>query len=182
MDEKIVIKYVDELVNDFLNSPFQDFTTNEFLDFSKRFRTENMKKSERMDLEDSIMDFGLKKKLFKVVEGRILMLDEKGIELKDFGKGYLAFEKSLKSTPITLYQKIHIGLTIISLLLVFIFGCLNYSLNQDKSDLKDENVQLKSDLVLYKDSLNVCKEKALLKKPTTVSDTVNTKDYPDLNN
>ena len=67
MDEKIVIKYVDELVNDFLNSPFQDFTTNEFLNESQRFRTENMKKSERMDLEDSIMDFGLKKKLLKIL-------------------------------------------------------------------------------------------------------------------
>ncbi|TJY31607.1 hypothetical protein [Pontimicrobium aquaticum] len=109
MDEKIVIKYVDELVNDFIKDPFQDFTTNEFLDFSKIFRTESMKKSERLDLADEIEIFGIKKKLFKVSQGHILLLDEKGIELKDFKKGYVKFEKSLKKTPLTLYQKIYLS-------------------------------------------------------------------------
>ncbi|MFD1163079.1 hypothetical protein [Hwangdonia seohaensis] len=151
MDEKILIKYVDELVNDFLNSPFQDFTTNEFLNESQRFRTENMKKSERMDLEDSIMDFGLKKKLFKIVEGRILMLDEKGIELKDFGQGYLKFEKSLKSKPLDWYK-------IVPIILTVVFGCLNLYQKSEYSGLKNRFEILKSDfdsLTVERDSLKI---------------------------
>jgi len=105
------------------------------------------------------------------VKNQKLSLSEKGLKYKSF-ESYL---ESLKKDPISKYQKIHIGLTTISLIGVFIFGYLNYSLNQDKYDLKDENVQLKSDLVLYKDSLSVYKEKPLSKKPITANDTADTK-------
>uniref|UniRef100_UPI00404AC314 hypothetical protein n=1 Tax=Flavobacterium sp. TaxID=239 RepID=UPI00404AC314 len=182
MEEQIIIKYVDELINDFLNSPFDDFTTIEFLNESKRFRAEQMKKSQMLDLADQIEIFGLKKKLFKASKGRVFVLDEKGIELKDFGQGYFKFEKSLKSKQLDLYQKIHIGLTTISLIGVFIFGYLNYSLNQDKSDLTNQNNLLKTDIVHYKDSLNAYRVKALLKTSKNEHDSSQTKNYPDVNN
>jgi len=113
-----------------------------------------------------------------IKEYRLIDVEAQRLSISLEGEKHNSFDsclKSLKKEPVSLYQKIHIGLTITSLLLVFIFGYLNYSLNQDKSDLKEQNVQLKSDLVLYKDSLSLYKEKPLLKKPITVNDTVNTK-------
>lgn len=95
------------------------------------------------------------------LRGTVMTLTDKGRDKKNGTEPHNRISK---------YQKIHIGLTIISVIGVFIFGYLNYSLNQDKTDLKNqnnllsyENNQLKSDIAHYKDSINAYKEKALLK-------------------
>ncbi|WP_203259002.1 hypothetical protein [Hyunsoonleella ulvae] len=153
MDEKIIIKYIDELVNDFLGNPFQDFTVEEFLNESMRFRAEQMTKSQKLDLADQIEIFGLKEKLFKKQEGHILLLDEKGIELKSFGKGYLAFKKSLKAKPLDWYRVVPIILTIV-------FGCLNLYQKSEYSGLKNRFETLKKDSDSLKNEYNSLKVKS----------------------
>lgn len=91
MDEKIVIKYVDELVNDFIKNPFEEFTVSDFLHDHQRHISERKDLAETHKLEDAIEIFGRKKHIFDVYDGHLLKLSDKGIELKDFGKGYLKF-------------------------------------------------------------------------------------------
>ena len=92
-------------------------------------------------------------------------------ELKDFKKGYIKFEKHLKKQPLTLFQKIQLFTTILSISVAVTFGVLNYLLSSQKSELQDQNNLLKTDLVRYKDSLNLYKQKPLPEKQSVGQNT-----------
>ncbi|MCX7552094.1 hypothetical protein [Xanthomarina sp. F2636L] len=117
-------------------------------------------------------------KLIDKNENGSFRLTDKGHKFTTFAQ----LEKDSKNTPLTLYNKIRIGLTVVSLGLVFIFGYLNYSLNQDKTDLDNQNNVLISDLARCTDSLNLHKEKALLKMQKTSSDKEQSNSYLDVKN
>lgn len=118
-----------------------------------------------------------------IVARRILkaLRDEKYImyfeRVKEFNKGNSFFAKiefkglkyleSIKPKPLTLFQKIQLFTTILSISVAVTFGVLNYLLSAQKSELQDQNNLLNSEIVRYKDSINLYKQKALPKKQST---------------
>jgi len=138
---------------------------------SQIVKDNNLRTSILAELSD---DYGLVKK----AKGSNYRLTTKGSEFESFEK----LEKDLKRTPFTLYQKIQLTITFISVVSALVLGVLNYFQAVEKSDLKDdnvqlesENVQLKSDLEIYKDLINEYKDKEQLKTPTIENDTISYK-------
>ena len=92
----------------------------------------------------------------------------------------LKYLESLKPKPLTLFQKIQLFTTILSICVAVTFGILNYLLSLEKSELKDENFLLESDIVRYKDSINLYKQRALSKKLLIDQNTSQPKNLTDL--
>lgn len=175
MDEKIIIKYLDLVINN-LDNPFDEFNVLEFLFNDKEHLDKCKNRSETYAFEKALTEFALVKKIFIKFDGHHwFKLTDKGIELKYFKKGYVEFEKHLKKQPLTLFQKIQLFTTILSISVAVTFGVLNYLLSSQKSELQDQNNLLKNDLVRYKDSISAYKQKALLEKLKTLHDTTQSK-------
>ncbi len=157
INEKEVIKYIDIIIND-LENPFDEFTVFSFLEENKEHLSKRKDIAETYNLEDTIINFGLTKKLLKKTEGRILVLDDRGIKLKDFKKGYLKFEKKSKSTPFTKYQKIYLPIIIISFLFAVFKHFQSQSIKINNEELIIERDSLKTLLNVKQkeiDSLNI---------------------------
>lgn len=106
--EKTTIKYFDIVINE-LNDPL-GFSINNILIDNEHLKIDT---SEQRDLFfeiiESIEKFGLTYRLFKKIgENGWYELTDKGIELKDFKKGYEKFIKKSKSQPLTKYQIIYL--------------------------------------------------------------------------
>jgi len=87
-----------------------------------------------------------------------LVLDDRGIKLKDFKKGYLKFEKKSKSTPFTKYQKIYLPIIIISFLFAVFKHFQSQSIKINNEELIIERDSLKTLLNVKQkeiDSLNI---------------------------
>ena len=161
------------------------------IDFFKK--SEKVKLSPAFDLPHLLPNNNASSKIIDSLEKNFGLIEKCGqhsFRLTEKGWKFTTFdqlEKDSKKTPLTLYQKIHIGLTIISLVFIFIFGYLNYYLNQDKSALTNqnnllnkENNQLKTDFVHYKDSLNEYIKIIRLGTKESLNDSSQTKNYPDV--
>ena len=126
------------------------------------------------DIELDLISFGNIEKydLFELLNPentstRWLKLTKKGEKLKAYKKGFEKFEKSLTKTPLTLNQKIHLPITIISLLGTFAFSYLTF-------DYKGKNDDLITEKNILKDSINKLKSKIELHKVLSLNDTLRT--------
>ena len=123
------------------------------------------------DVGYNVKSFGVKNKIFSEIiatKGASWhKLTQKGELLKEYKKGLIKFEKSLTKTPLTLYQKIHLPITILSFSCSLIFSYLTF-------DYKGKNENLINDKVSLIDSINKLKSKIVLYKATSLSDTLRT--------
>jgi hypothetical protein len=158
MEYKEKVKYLDIVVSNIENTEMFDIEDilYKLPESSDTFR----------EVAYVIKSFGIKNELFSEIiatkGSSWYKLTLKGEKLKSFKKGFEKFEKSLKKTPLTLYQKIHLSITVFSLIgtLAFSYLTLDYKkqnkiLNTEKTNLKDTINKLKSKIELYKvSSLN----------------------------
>jgi cell division protein FtsB len=163
------------------------------IDFFKK--SEKVKLSPAFDLPHLLPNNNVSNKVIDSLEknfGLIEKCGKYGFRLTEKGWKFTTFEKlekDSKKTPLTLFQKLQITITSLSLITAIILGVLNYSLNQDKSALTNqnnllnkENNLLKPQIVQYKDSLNVYKQTILSEKEQTVNSTLHPKNFGDLKN
>ena len=116
-----------------------------------------LSKTDQLIFDD--MEHDLKVKLdsiglAKLYPNGLVCLTDKGRDKKNGTESHNIISK---------YQKIHIGLTCVAIISSIFLGSWNILLNSQKSDLKNDNTNLTSDLELCKDSLNTYKVKALSK-------------------
>lgn len=108
ISEKTTIKYFDIVISE-LNDPL-GFNINNILIENEHLKIDNSEQQALFfEIIESIEKFGLKYRLFeKIGENGWYELTDKGIELKDFKKGYEKFIKKSKSQPLTKYQIIYL--------------------------------------------------------------------------
>lgn len=108
IDEKTTIKYFDIIIKELDDISF--FSVNNILINKEYLKVETTDEKELFsDITKSVKTFGLYRDFFdKKGENGWLKLTDKGIDLKDSKKGYLEYVKSIKKTPLTLYQKIYL--------------------------------------------------------------------------
>jgi len=150
-EKEKVIKFLDWLIEDIENVEYFNIK-----DFISKYK--DISEHEKSYLPHSIESIG---KTYNILENTLnsdqwFKLTRKGIELKEYGKGFNAFEKKPNTKPIDKYK---IASIIISLLALYL-GYLNYNLkrndkemNESVSELNIENASLKTTIEIYKDSL-----------------------------
>jgi hypothetical protein len=175
MNEKIIIKYLDKLVNEYIKDHFDEFMVIDFLKEDKEHLSERKDQAQSYKLADEIESFGLINEVFKVYEGHILNLDKKGRNLKDFKKGFVKFEKSLKRKPLDLYRAIPIGLSII-------FFVLNFYQKNNYDNLKNQYDSLKTEHDSCKQKLSDLNNKTIEYKDKSLSATSQPKNPSDQKN
>lgn len=157
MEYKEKVKYLDFLIENIENAEMFDI-------YTVFYKNTKLEHSEINSIVFNLESFGYKSNLFEKM-GDNKRLTPKGEKLKSFKKGFEKFEKSLTKTPLTLYQKIHLPITIISLLGTFTFSylTLNY---------KGKNDTLIKREIILKDSISKLKSKIELHKVLLLNDTL----------
>ncbi|WP_209406391.1 hypothetical protein [Pseudozobellia sp. WGM2] len=185
MDDKIVIENFDFVINN-LTARNGFSINNELFDkFNPESPTE---RKHFLDLCDEIREFGLRNGYLIQIgkpanNSGYFNLTEKGLDLKNFGKGHLKFVKKLNSKPLDWYKIIPIILTIVFGSVSAYFLKANYDLKLNELNLREindslikNNGNLKNQLLIYKDSLVEMQEKLnghALKPLSTTSKTKN---------
>jgi hypothetical protein len=172
------IKVLDIVIDDIDNVSY--FSIKEIL---ARHREYNEREQGYLFVE--IESLGKSYNLFEFIENSrdLYKLTPKGIDLKEFGKGFNAFEKKLKSKPLDLYQKIYLPFFI----LFGLFGIYKvFQPSVSVSDFQKLNTDfgiLKSDfdsLTVRFDSLILENVKKTPPKTELPNDTSQTKNYTGL--
>ncbi|MDD7913795.1 hypothetical protein [Polaribacter ponticola] len=163
MEYKDKVKYLDIVIKNIENTEM--FDVDNIL-----YKLPELKETYK-DISYSIRSFGVKNNLFsKIIATKgssWYKLTTKGENLKEFKKGFIKFEKSLTKIPLTLYQKIHLPITIISLLGTLTFSYFTF-------DYKGKNNNLINEKIILKDSINKLKLKIELYKVLSLKDTLHT--------
>lgn len=132
---------------------------NEYTEFSVFDLGKKLNLSENDNL--IFNDLTFKIRVYLIDNGLANLYGSSKIKLTDKGRDKKNGTES--HNRISKYQKIHIGLTCVAIISSIFLGGWNILLNSQKSDLKNDNTNLTSDLELCKDSLNTYKAKELLK-------------------
>ena len=165
-----IIKFLDWLIEDIENVEY--FNIKEFINKYK-----DISSHEKGYLPYSIESIGKTYNLFEntLNSDEWFKLTRKGIDLKESGKGFNEFEKSLNKKPLDWYKIIPIILTILFGTLSAYFLKANYDLKVNESSLTIQNEFLKEGLVSYKDSVAEIKEQLKLLKLKASENNVITK-------
>jgi len=167
-EKEKVIKFLDWLIEDIENVEYFNIK-----DFINKYK--DISEHEKSYLPYSIESIG---KTYELFENTLnsedwFKLTEKGIELKEYGKGFNAFEKKLKSKPLDLYK-------IIPIVLSVIFFALNFYQKNNYDDLKNQYDSLKIEYDSCKQKLSDLNNKMIANKEKPLLDTLKTKNLSDL--
>ena len=137
MDEKTIIRYFDIIIKEL--EDVSSFSVKNILIENKHVKANSQKEREYLfELSSKIKTFGISRGYFlKNGDNGWMKLSNKGIELRDYGKGYLKFIRSKKKKPD--YAK-WITLLIAGLSLAWNVyqGLINNQLKEDNRELNDE--------------------------------------------
>lgn len=135
IDEKEIIKYFDILINDIKDVDVFS-VNNTLLDNNRISANAETEKEYFLKLVDKLKKIGKRYEYFETLNGdrnSLFKLTKKGVQLKEFKKGHLKFEKSLQKSKMTFFEKL-------SVLFIIISGCFalwqQYSKDELKSDYK----------------------------------------------
>jgi len=137
---------------------------------------ENEKLKWFLDLHDAVKNFGTTHKYFEETYFVTYRLTEKGIKAKELG-GHLKYKKSVKKTPLTLYQKIYLPIFIL-------FGLLSVYNRFFPSVSESEFQNLKTEFQNTKYPLDSPIDENIKKTSTKIkslNDTLQPKNYHDVN-
>ncbi|MFA9194179.1 hypothetical protein AAGV33_07150 [Flavobacterium sp. FBOR7N2.3] len=147
-------------------NPEQKELAEKVIDFFKK--SDKTKIVPGMDLLHLLPDNNSAEKVIYSLEKDFLLLErtsKESFRLTEKGWRFTTFAKLEKeSKKLSLFQIMQLSITALSVITAIIFGLLNYFSNLEKADLKEQNFLLKSDIVLYKDSINSYKKQVISKK------------------
>lgn len=116
INDKLIIKYFDILINDIKDVDL--FSVNNILLDNNRIEANTEAEKEYFrKLVDKLKMFGKHNEYLETLNGdrnSFFKLTKKGVQLKEFKKGHIKFDRSLKKQKLTLFEKISIFFVIIS--------------------------------------------------------------------
>lgn len=159
IDDKVIIKYFDILINDIKDKDF--FSVNNTLIDNNRVNINTKSEKEYFfKLVDKLKKFGERYEYLETLNAKtnsFFKLTNKGLQLKEFKKGHLKFDKSLKKQKLTLFEKLSICFIIIS-------GGFALWQQFAKDELKNDYKNLKFQYDSLKVQLDSCKSVSHLYK------------------
>jgi hypothetical protein len=156
IDDKLIIKYFDILINDIDDNDL--FSVNNTLIDNNRINTNTeSEKAYFFKLVDKLKKFGERYEYLETLNtetNSFFKLTNKGIQLKEFKKGHIKFDKSLKKQKLTLFEKLSVCFIIISAGFALWQQCSKDELKNDYKSLKNQYDSLKAVSDSYKSGLD----------------------------